>query len=186
MAPPSCPVDPARRAMPVAEWPERDRGLWQEAMRPPADVLDDGGRAATWAPRTHGNVQAGVGRFLTWLQRAGCRDEGDSVLEHLQPEVVLVYAKDLLGVNRVSSVVWRIRALQLFAQAVSPERDWGFLGRLQAGLERGQGRGAGTDKRLRLRHSRDLMQLGQELIARAERQRGMGKRVAGRSICATG
>ena len=61
MAPPSCPVDPARRSMPVTEWPERDRMLWQQALRPPQDVLDEGGRAAAWAQRTRDNVQAGVG-----------------------------------------------------------------------------------------------------------------------------
>ena len=120
--------------------------LWQQALRPPEDVLDEGGRAAAWAPRTRGNVQAGVGRFLTWLQRTGRLNGGDSVLDHLQPESVLAYAEDLLGVNKVSSVVWRIRALQLFAQAVSPKGSWQFLGRLQAGLQRGQGRGAEAAK----------------------------------------
>ena len=78
--------------------------------------------------------------------------------------------------NLVSSVVWRIRALQLFAQAVSPNGSWQFLGQLQAGLQRGQWRGDEVRKRLRLRHSRDLMQLGQDLIAHAERQRGIRRR----------
>jgi integrase/recombinase XerD len=172
MAPPHRTVDPARRAMPVAEWPEGDRVRWHRAQRPAEDVLDDGGPAAAWAPRTRDNVQSGVGRFLTWLRHTGRLGDGNSVLDHLRPGPVLAYAEDLLGVNRVSSVEWRIRALQLFAQAVDPKGPWEFLGRLQAGLQQGLGRGVAPAREQRLRHSRDLMQRGQDLIARAERRRG--------------
>jgi hypothetical protein len=76
MAPPHRTVDPARRAMPVAEWPEGDRVRWHRAQRPAEDVLDDGGPAAAWAPRTRDNVQSGVGRFLTWLRHTGRLGDG--------------------------------------------------------------------------------------------------------------
>ena len=35
-------LDPDRRGMPVAEWPDEDRAAWQAALTP-GDILDEGG-----------------------------------------------------------------------------------------------------------------------------------------------
>jgi hypothetical protein len=47
--------DPLRRCMPVAEWPETDRRLWQAALVE-GDLLDEGGSRARYSAISNRNV----------------------------------------------------------------------------------------------------------------------------------
>ena len=51
----------------VDQWPESDRTLWHRA-RHAGDVLEVGGRAASWAPRTVKNVEEVYGKWLKWMR----------------------------------------------------------------------------------------------------------------------
>jgi hypothetical protein len=64
-------VDPERRSMPVAEWPEADREAWQAALTP-GDLLDEGGIRARYAPETNRKLAKNYGSWLTRLSRRDC------------------------------------------------------------------------------------------------------------------
>ncbi len=64
-------LDPDRRGMPVAEWPDADREAWEAALTP-GDLLDEGGIRARYAPETNRKLAKNYGRWLTWLSRRGC------------------------------------------------------------------------------------------------------------------
>jgi hypothetical protein len=67
------PMQPSRLA--VNQWPQVDQALWRRA-RHAGDMLEPGGRAAKWAPRTVKNVEEVYGEWLKWL-----RDQHDVPLE---------------------------------------------------------------------------------------------------------
>jgi hypothetical protein len=57
-----------RRRMPLSEWPEIDRELWDAALRP-ADLLEDGGPRARHAISSNQKVVKAYGRWLAWLAK---------------------------------------------------------------------------------------------------------------------
>lgn len=172
---PRPPVDPARRCMPKAEWPVVYRQGWEQAQAS-GDVLDEGGPARRWAPLTRRRVERGLGRYLTWDAANGGSDPAGPLAELLRPDRVVAYARHLLTVNAPLTVAGRLGALAMFAGAVDPASDWSFLRRVRAWTLTQPGTpGHRLPKAARLRHSRELLDLGLALVARAEAARAGGR-----------
>jgi hypothetical protein len=164
-------ADPARRCMPVGEWSTTDQRFWAEAQQP-GDFLEEGGRAAAWSPLTRKTVESGYGRYLTWRAATEPLDLDGSITSYLQPGLAAAYARHLLTLNAPVTVIGRLTALDMLARAMTTHGDWGFLRRLQVWVRWHATGGDGYGRKLtRLRHSRELLDLGLELIRKAEKAR---------------
>src|SRR2546426_76632 len=56
-----------KRYLPVKEWPEADRLLWERACGP-ADYFSDAGLAAKWTKFTRSNAEIAYGSYLLHLR----------------------------------------------------------------------------------------------------------------------
>ena len=132
-------LDPARRPLPLAEWPSADRQAWAAATAV-GDVLEPGGAAAGWRPTSRRNVAQGWGHLLAWLARTGQLDAGEGPRERVTPARLAGYVEALRERgNAARTVHMRVEALGLFLGAVAPGADQEpvrrLLGRLRAGVE---------------------------------------------------
>jgi len=153
--------------VPLAEWPQPDRLAWAEALRP-ADAFDLVQRlAATWRPRTRDTVQNGYGRYLTWLAAQDLLDPLDPPGSRVTRDRVRAYRADLARTLSDYSVVSRIAQLGQALQVMAPEQDWGWVRR---GSERLRAKAVPVrDKLGRMRPAHEVLQLGLDLIEKAER-----------------
>ena len=135
----------------------------------PSDILDPGGRAATWSPLGRKTVERGYGRYLTWLALTGRLNVDDSIPVRLRPEFATAYVEHLRERNAPYTVISRLGQLAMFAAVAAPICDRSHLNRLQARV-RARGLGPGR-KAGRLRHSAELAELGLQLVEKAERLR---------------
>jgi integrase/recombinase XerD len=62
--PPTPPT--AKTPLPVANWPDFDRGAWLRS-KAPADIFEAPHRGSTWAPASWHKAEVGYGRWLRWL-----------------------------------------------------------------------------------------------------------------------
>ena len=153
--------DPERRGLKIEEWPAADQARWRAALVP-GGPLDDPGGAAHWSPATGKKVAGSYGRYLGWLQRRGRLDPAASARTLLNEGWVEEYLTDPAQPVASSTVLNRAADLRLFANAVLPELDWGWLGQLEAAM-RQQARPL-RDPRLGLRTVAELVELGERLM----------------------
>src|SRR5215217_3342855 len=159
-------ADPTRRCMPVGDWSMTDQRMWAESQQQ-GDFLEEGGRASTWSPLTRGTVESGYGRYLTWRAATEPLDPDGSIASYLRPGLATAYARHLLTINVPRTVIGRLAALDMLARAMVPQGDWSFLRCLQVWVRRHPTGGDGYGRKLaRLRHSRELLDLGLELIGK--------------------
>ena len=123
--------DPDRRGMPVAEWPEADRALWQAALIP-GDLLDEGGGRARYAPATNYKLAKNYGRWLTWLSRQALLDAPVSPAGRITPERVKAFTAEMAEVNAMGTILARLQALYEMAQVLDPGRDWRWIRRMES------------------------------------------------------
>jgi hypothetical protein len=78
------------RSLPVSEWPDGDRGAWEEACRP-GSRLKPGGAASHLAPVSRDDFARRYGAFLGFLQeireRQAVLGEMDSQHSHADSSV---------------------------------------------------------------------------------------------------
>jgi integrase len=153
--------DPERRGLKIGEWPAADQALWQAALVP-GGPLDDPGPAAHWSPATRKKVAGSYGRYLGWLQRRGRIPPAASARTLLNEVWVEEYLSDPAQAAASSTVLNRAADLRLFAHAVLPDLDWGWLAQLEAAM-RQQARPL-RDQRLGLRSVTELVELGERLM----------------------
>jgi len=167
-------LDPARRPLPLAAWPEADRRAWRTALAP-GDVLEPGGAAARWRPYSKRNAAQGWGHYLAWLARTGQLEGSEGPHARVTPTRLVGYVEALRARgNAPTTVCSRLSMLDLFLRAVDPGAggDRGPLRRLLGRL-RAEAEGAGRrDKRGRLQASHDLLVLGRRLMQQAEARTG--------------
>lgn len=128
-------IDPARRCLPVAQWPGADRRAWAKATGP-VDLLDENrSRAADWRPATVHKNRRGYGRWLTFLIRSGA-DLGQDLADRVTPDQVQAYLKEL-GSQHLKPYTVRNRIGELLGVmlALAPDQDWAWLKRKLARLD---------------------------------------------------
>ena len=156
--------DPDRRGMPVAEWPARDRQLWQAALVQ-GDLLEDGGDRARYAAETNRKLAKNYGRWLTWLCRQGLLDAPVSPADRITPERVKAFVADMARINATGTILARLQALYEMAKVVGPDRDWRWMRRIESRVRARHV--PARSKRDRLVGTADLLALGLQLIERA-------------------
>jgi hypothetical protein len=157
---------PARHSLNLDVWPQADGQAWGAALCE-GDVLEPGGVAAHWAPKTKAKVVRAYGRWLTWLELNGLLDPGSGLGERATPANVARYVADLqvLG-NGSYTVLGYVRELHNALRAMAPKDDWGWLRRVSRGLRRIVK--PVRDKRARIVPSDQLFSYGIELMIEAD------------------
>jgi integrase len=153
--------------LPSPEWPEPDRLAWAEALRP-TDAFDLVQRPATsWRPKTRQSVENGYGRFLTWLAAQDLLDPETTPGSRITRDRVRAYRTELARTVADYSVVARIAQLGQALRVMAPEQDWGWIRR---GSERLGAKAVPVrDKRARMQPAHEVLQLGLDLIEKANR-----------------
>ncbi len=159
------PRHPRRVSWPVAQWPPADRAAWERAQRP-GDFLEEGGAAADWRAATTRAVVGAYCRWLAFLAQDGQLDAGLAPEARITPAAVRRYVDWLRVRCAPVTLAGYLAWLSMMAQAMAPGRDWRWLQAVQARLQR-HARPI-RNKRPRVVPAQALLQLGLDLMARAE------------------
>jgi site-specific recombinase XerC len=151
--------------MRVEEWPAPDRAAWEAAHRC-GGLLDEDGLAAAWRPDTSRLIASGYGRFLGFLALNGDLDPGECPETRITRRRVEAYVTELRRLNHSSTVAGRILQLLRAASVMAPDGDWVWLRRIKARLMRMAT--PAHDDRARLLPAATLLDLGRQLMGRAE------------------
>ena len=98
-------------SLPFDRWPDLDRRLF-EAARRAGDVLEAGGPAAAWRPKTVLWATEGYGCWLTWLDRRGELDGIEDPACRCTPDRLRAYLDALQEHLSPATVATRLRALK--------------------------------------------------------------------------
>jgi integrase/recombinase XerD len=120
-------VDPTRRCLPVAEWPDADSIAWQASLAVDDPLSFERSTAACWRPTTRHKNRRGYGRWLTFLTNSG-QDLSKSLADRVTRERVTAYLDELRH-QKVAPYTLRNRVLELHAVmiALAPDRDWSWM-----------------------------------------------------------
>jgi hypothetical protein len=151
------------------EMPANDRAAIEAATKP-GDVLDPGGPAENWSPATLAANIARYGRFLGYLDRMQLLDANASPADRVTRETVGWYLESLkadMASDRISSETIHayIRGLLNTMLKIAPG-DWAWL-RVVAENAR-KTAVPSRNKQAKVRHIRELYQLGKSLMDQAE------------------
>lgn len=152
---------------PLNRWPARDRQHWQAALTA-GDLLEQGGCRAEHSPVSNRKMMRGYGRWLTWLDSRSLLDDQAAPGERITRERVRAYACDLEEKNASGTVINRLVELKVVAAIMDPGRDWSWIYRVAASI-RARHKPA-RPKRHRLVPVQRLLQLGLDLMAKAENE----------------
>lgn len=163
-------VDPSRRCLPIAEWPEPDRAAWQVALQAPDAFNPLVGNATGWKVSTRKLVVNGYGRWLGWLQQNGALDHSVLPAERATRDHVRLYVAALKAAGLADySVTARVAQLGDALRALAPEGDWKWIGRGAARI--GSSAVPVRDVTSRMRPPEEILELGLDLMEAAESDR---------------
>lgn len=151
--------------MPLANWPERDRLLWEEA-RLPGDLFGNSSPAGDWSEARCKIMEDAYGRYLAWLERRGTLDSSSRPGERVTPDLVSDYVSHLRERLAPVSVVMVLEALHGMIRIFEPASNWSWLRQVAARLK-GSARPV-RDKRQRCVPQGDLANYGLDLMIAAE------------------
>jgi integrase/recombinase XerD len=159
--------DPERRCKPIAEWPARDRALWEAALAP-GDLFEDGGARTKHSEISNRNAVYGYGRWLAWLEFQGLLDGLASPADRITPDRVKAYIAELAKHNSTQTILNRLQELHAVAVVMDPNRDWSWIHRLHSQV-RFRHKPA-RPKGARVTGVRELLDLGIHLMEAAEQE----------------
>jgi len=159
-------IDPKHRCMKPEDWLCADRDGWSSARRK-GTILRPGPRASRWAATTAQSMIESYGRFLTWAKFEGLLNPDAVPGQLVSPDHVLRYVEHLSTINAQLTVVNRIRGLFFMANALAPSGEWEWLRTIWYNLQRAAK--PARNKRARVVEAPELLGLGLELMAAAER-----------------
>jgi integrase len=156
---------PERACLPVWQWPEADRRLWEAACAQ-GDILDDEvGARSRHARISNTKAEKGHGRWLTYLTLVAPAALAEAPAERITHERVRAYVESLVAIdNSTQTILARLQELGEVAKVMDPTRQWSFINNL-ASKVRARHRPA-RDK-TNLRSSNELVDLGFKLIRAA-------------------
>ena len=116
--------DPIRRCMPLQEWPEGDRYLWDEARCPPEGRFSRGRPRIELSEYSWAKIAAGYGRWLTFLMRIGELDSDMAAIERVTPPRLDSFFFHLLELgNSDYTVIARFQEIQGAMNIFVPRGD---------------------------------------------------------------
>jgi integrase len=147
-------LDPMRRTLPLAEWPQADHAAWAKAQAN-GDIFNEGGTAAHWAPATRRTNLQHYGRWLGYLTWTGECDEAAAPADRVTREAVGRYNRHLEGLVAPRTRLSMLVGLKVMMQAMEPDRSWRWLqdacNRVQISAK------PITDKRSRMRPTAEIV-----------------------------
>jgi site-specific recombinase XerD len=128
-------MDPARRCLPVNEWPELDRAAWAAAMNNNDPLSLERSIAGSWKPTTCRTYRQSYGRWLNFLKIL--KAERNAPADRVTQERVEMYIAALKAQGVAHSTLHnRIVDLLSVMVAFDPGRDWSWLKACVRQLER--------------------------------------------------
>lgn len=153
-----------RRRIPLSEWPEIDRALWDAALRP-ADLLDDGGSRARHALSWNQKVVKGYGKWLAWLAQRDLLDAISWPGSRITPERVRAYLETLCQEVSTGTPINLLEDLYAVARVMDPDRNWSWIWPLVSKIRARHV--PARRKQDRLVSATNLFDLGLDLMRRA-------------------
>lgn len=122
-------VDPRRRCLPMAAWPEADRRRWHSAVAPKGPGRITGRSAvAHLKPVTLEKYLEGYGRWLGFRLFRGDLDLSAMPEDRVTEEAVAAYIDALLDMGNSGHAVWnRLQELKAALKLLAPGVDFGWL-----------------------------------------------------------
>lgn len=122
-------VDPRRRCLPLAEWPEEDRRRWETRLAPKGRGRVTGRSAvAHLKPDTVQKYMEGYGRWLGFLRRAGALDPTMAPEDRVTEDAVAAFIDALLDAGNSGHAIYgRLQELKAALKLIAPGIDFGWL-----------------------------------------------------------
>ena len=160
---------PERASMPLHLWPQTDLEVWKAATAAVDLFADQGGERANMRPHSNRRLQSSYGRWLTFLERSGDLTQSPEPARRIRKDSVEQFVRKLQALgNMPSTIALRLTDLLLMARLFEPAADWSFIARLADRVRAMESKP--KDKRLHLRGSDELYNLGQKLMEEAIKQ----------------
>ena len=153
------------RRLPIADWPARDRELWNKAVEP-RGLFAGGGAGAHWSAASRVIVACGYKAWLSWLAAKGLLDPDMEPADRVTRERVEAYVLEMQAKRAPYTVLARVQGLHDALRVMAPESNWKWLAQIRWSLK-AQARPA-RDKLSRLKQPEDLIALGKRLMDEAE------------------
>jgi hypothetical protein len=123
-----------RLVLKFEDWPDQDQRVWAELTS--SGTLFDDGAFAAWSDGTARLRQQGYGQWLSYLLR-NCPEELEGEpADRITVSVVRGFVEECEERLKDRSIYNHVTSLLVMALAMSPDRDWCWLQRLQARLRR--------------------------------------------------
>jgi hypothetical protein len=157
----------------MAAWPEHDRRAWKAGTRR-AGLFEQKGAGADWSLRSQAKTARGYGRWLGWLMQKDLLDPTLAPGSRVTRARVADYVSMLSVSCAPYTLVCRLQELYDALRVLAPDMDWRWLAELWMRL--GRRAESVANKRVRLRPTRDLFDLGRRMMTAAEQQTGWSRR----------
>ena len=151
------------RALPLRDWPDEDRRIWRDALRP-AQRLTAGGRAAHLRPSSKAILERNYSYYLRVVSDRGALNRSAAAATHVTPEGVEAFVERAELSRNSVSVASGVEKVRLMAQMLAPERDFGWLKNVEAQLRRSA---RPREKFSRIVGSEELVEAGLVLMQEA-------------------
>jgi integrase/recombinase XerD len=162
---------PERACLPLQQWPNEDRKLWQAACAPTDPLDEHSGARAQFSAIANRNVEKGYGRWLTFLHRTEPACLKDAPADRITPQRAQAYIGCLGDLqNGTAAILSRLKDLGAAAKVMGSAQDWQFLNSLSS---RVRARHKPVRSKSNLRLSDELLDLGLSLIDRAAEAQGL-------------
>ena len=152
---------------PLSDWPDADRRAWQRAMEQDPLAPGGAGEGAKWRPSTRRIAEIGYGVWLAWLEKKGQVVAGMDPAARATREALREFLADIrwAGLSDYSAAM-RLVGLASALGMIAPHFDARFISRA-AGRVRARAKRV-NDSLARFRPPEELLELGRELMARAD------------------
>lgn len=119
-------IDPARRSLPLNEWPDIDKAAWQRATQK-RRLFGQEGKAAHWRPRTKSTNIQHYGRFLGYLAWCGELEAAPTPAARATQVIVERYYDHISSRVAPATQLSLLVGLKVTLQAMHPEINWRWL-----------------------------------------------------------
>jgi integrase/recombinase XerD len=156
----------------IADWPARDRALWEKGAERKG-LLETGGAGANWSEGSRFKTARGYGYILFWLATHGLCDPNLGPADRVTRERIAAYVEEISITRAPYTVLCRVEELYDAMRVMAPEANWDWL------LERYRSLSARVrpmrDKLSRLKSIDELVALGHRLMEEAETEVGLSR-----------
>jgi integrase len=168
----------AFRSLKLAEWPETDRRLMQEA-RKPKTFLKAGGPASGWRDKTLESVIYRNGVFLWWLDDRGRLIPGSTPFERVTPENVEAFIDEYGACHASTSLAGTVHGVYEATRVMHPEANLSYLLEVVASVKASA---KARPKLARMADQSALVELGEALIAHGANRAGEGHMLSAAAV----